>query len=104
MKMDNFPQETSWTIIRTSDGSLISIGPTADENYMKRQEYSYTWDCLPCGYYEFTIKDSFGDGMCYGGVCGSYKLTVNGNTIAEGNESNMFQFLDTSAFSCNIFE
>ena len=83
---------------------MVSSGPSTGEEYLKGEVYEYNWDCLPCGDYEFTIKDTFGDGMCYGEVCGSYKLVVNGSIVAEGNENKMFQFSESSMISCNIFE
>jgi len=78
LNVDNYPEETSWTI--TDDGgSTVASGGL----------YSGTPDgstvietaCLPDGCYTFTISDTFGDGICCSYGSGSYALEDAGGTL-----------------------
>ncbi|MTB50988.1 S8 family serine peptidase [Lewinella sp. W8] len=79
--LDNYPEETSWTI--TADGGgIVASGGTygflADGS-------TYTEDiCLADGCYTFTINDSYGDGICCSYGNGSYSLTDGGTVLASG--------------------
>lgn len=79
--LDNYPEETSWTI--TADGGgVVASGGTygflADGS-------TYTEDiCLAEGCYTFTINDSYGDGICCAYGSGSYSLTDGGTVLASG--------------------
>jgi subtilisin family serine protease/chitodextrinase len=79
--LDNYPEETSWTI--TADGGgIVASGGTygflADGS-------TYTEDiCLADGCYTFTINDSYGDGICCAYGSGSYSLTDGGTALASG--------------------
>ena len=79
---DNFPQETSWTldelngpeVASNSYSSANPDGSTIVEPF-----------CLDPGCYEFTIFDSFGDGICCGFGQGSYTLSdAAGMAVASG--------------------
>ena len=81
---DCYANETSWEL-RDSGGNLIQSiaqGSLADN-------ILYTWDidCLPDGCYDFTIFDSFGDGLA--GVAsgcpadGDYSVTEGATTLAQ---------------------
>jgi hypothetical protein len=81
--LDNYPGETSWDV-RDGNGSVFASGggygsqpngSTVVENF-----------CLPDGCYDFTIYDSYGDGICCSYGSGSYTLTddSDGSTLASG--------------------
>ena len=83
INLDNYPEETSWTIKDGSNTTVASGGTyqnQADGATVTIQE------CLPTGCYTLTINDSYGDGICCGYGNGSYTLTetATGSTLASG--------------------
>ena len=93
LTLDNYPEETSW-VLADSNGLNIASGGT----------YGYLADgsvvaldfCLLPGCYDFTINDSYGDGICCGYGNGSYTLTDSeGNTLVSGGA---FGSSETSTF------
>jgi hypothetical protein len=78
---DNYPEETSWQITN-SGGSVVASGGTygsqADGSTLNIEE------CLVDGCYDFTIYDSYGDGICCAYGNGSYTVSNSGNTLASG--------------------
>ena len=93
IEYDDDPHETSFELWRRESGSgsntmeevLIykNEGNHGDSVYKKSK-------CLTEGEYEFTIKDTAGDGICCGVMQGNghYNVTSNGILIAEGGEFN----------------
>ena len=81
MTFDNYPEETSWQITNSS-GTVVASGGTygsqADGSSLTIEE------CLVDGCYDFTINDSYGDGICCAYGNGSYSVTNDGNTLASG--------------------
>lgn len=72
---DNWPGETSWTLVNDS----LEVVASGDVNG--------TSLCLPEACYTFTIFDSFGDGICCGFGQGGYTVTDDeGQTLAAGGE------------------
>jgi hypothetical protein len=81
--LDNYPEETSWDVRDASNnvwasGSYSTANPdgsTVTESI-----------CVPDGCYDFTIYDSYGDGICCSYGNGSYTLTndADGTTLASG--------------------
>ncbi|WJJ97206.1 T9SS type A sorting domain-containing protein [Algibacter luteus] len=92
IEFDNYPEETSWSIM-DSGGNIVYSGGTygnqPDQSTLNISE------CLPAGCYEFTIFDSYGDGLYYSGGNGSYSLTVGGVEVANGG---YFNFSETTPF------
>ena len=80
---DNYPEETSWDI-KDGSGNVVFSGGT----YGSQADGSTLTipNCLSTGCYTFTMKDSYGDGMCCSYGNGSYSLTEdsNGNVLASG--------------------
>jgi len=72
---DKYAEETSWTL---TDG----MSNVVDEHVYQDAEDStlfYHFTCVNKGdVYEFTIMDSYGDGICCGYGLGSYNLTCGG--------------------------
>jgi len=81
INLDNYPEETSWQITN-SGGVIVALGGT----YGSQPDGStvQVTECLPDGCYDFTIFDSYGDGICCAYGNGSYTLTSGGSTLASG--------------------
>ncbi|KHT35712.1 endonuclease [Vibrio sinaloensis] len=87
---DQYGSETSWEIKNSSGNTAAS-----ESGYESSTSYSKSL-CLADGDYQFTINDSYGDGICCGSGNGSYALTFNNQTLASGGE---FTYNETHAFS-----
>jgi len=84
INLDNYPEETTWDIVDASGNVVASGGP-----YGNQPDGSTvtTTVCLEDGCYDFTIYDSYGDGICCGYGIGDYVVTdANGNTLASGGQ------------------
>jgi hypothetical protein len=81
INLDNYPEETSWQLTN-SGGSVVASGGT----YGGQADGStVTIDlCLVDGCYDFTISDSYGDGICCSYGNGSYSVDQNGTNLASG--------------------
>ena len=85
---DDFPLETSWQLVdQNGGGFFISPGDLTIPNY------TYTWPiCVPdTNCYQFTISDTYGDGLCgscWGGTDGYYNVTYGGTTVASSTVAN----------------
>ena len=80
--LDNYPEETSWDV-RDSGGAVYASGGT----YGSQPDGSTVVEnfCVPDGCYDFTIYDTYGDGICCSYGNGSYVLTdAGGATLASG--------------------
>ncbi len=79
--LDNYPEETSWTV-QNENGNVIASGGT----YGSQPDGSTVTEtlCLADGCYDFTINDSFGDGICCSYGNGSYAVVAAGTTVASG--------------------
>lgn len=81
INLDNYPEETRWTITN-SGGSTVASGGT----YGSQPDGSTLnlTECLDDGCYNFNIFDSYGDGICCGYGNGSYSVSVGGSVVASG--------------------
>ncbi|MGY0597150.1 endonuclease [Vibrio sp. JZG10] len=77
---DNYGSETSWEL-KNSQAQVLFSG----QGYESSTTVEKTM-CLADGSYQFTIQDSYGDGICCGNGSGSYALKVGDNTLASGAE------------------
>jgi len=81
--LDNYPEETTWDIKDANNVTLASGGP-----YNNNPAGSTVTEtiCLADACYDFTIYDSYGDGICCAYGNGSYTLvnSSNGTTLASG--------------------
>ena len=84
ISFDNYPEETSWTITNDAGVSVASGGTYGNQ----ADGSTIVLDlCLVDGCYDFTINDSYGDGICCQFGNGSYSITdVNGNVLASGGD------------------
>lgn len=79
---DNYPEETSWTITDAGGATVASggtYGSQADGSTLNLSE------CLTAGCYDFTISDSYGDGICCSYGNGSYTVSTSAGTVASGS-------------------
>jgi chitodextrinase len=79
--LDNYPEETSWTLTNDA-GQTIASGGT----YGSQPDGSTVTEtiCLVNDCYTFTINDAYGDGICCSYGTGSYSLTEGGTILASG--------------------
>jgi len=79
--LDNYPEETSWSITNAS-GAIVASGGT----YGSQPDGSTIAieACLADGCYDFTINDTYGDGICCSYGNGSYTVSNDGTTLASG--------------------
>ncbi|MDF1694261.1 MAG: M43 family zinc metalloprotease [Saprospiraceae bacterium] len=81
LNFDNYPEETSWQITN-GGGSVVASGGTyagqADGSTLVIEE------CLVDGCYDFTIFDSYGDGICCAYGNGSYDVSDGSTSVASG--------------------
>jgi hypothetical protein len=95
---DDYPAETTWEI-RDDMGDLIYAGGPYD---LPQNLYVEEF-CFPDGCFDFTIFDSFGDGIQFNGVEGYYRiLNEEGVVLASIQEVN-FGTSETNDF-CTDFE
>jgi serine protease len=79
---DRYPGETTWTLGGT--GTAMSGGPYSLQNTLYSVKQCFTSGQY--GQYTFSIKDSYGDGICCVYGSGSYNVLVNGNTAFSGGQ------------------
>jgi hypothetical protein len=94
---DNYPEETSWDI-KDGNGNVVYSGGT----YGSEPDGSTKTInmCINTGCYTFTMKDSYGDGMCCSYGNGSYSFTKDsdGSVLASGGS---FQSSEATNFCLN---
>ncbi len=78
INLDNYPEETSWEITDPL-GTVLAAGGA----YGSQPDGSTVVEnaCLPDGCYDFTIFDSYGDGICCAYGFGSYEVRDGANNL-----------------------
>jgi hypothetical protein len=84
---DNYPNETSWELRNAQTNALLASGTSNSSTVCVSSSA-----CL-----RFTIFDSYGDGICCAYGSGSYAVTLNGDSVANGG---LFTHYETSFFNC----
>jgi len=84
IQFDSYPEETGWRIRDADMNEIMKISPgTYTEANAKVEEVIQ----LESGRsYLFTMLDNFGDGMCCNNGDGSYRVYVEDDLVAFGNE------------------
>jgi len=92
INLDNFPSETTWEMTNINGTLADAGGPYSSADDPVSEEL-----CLDYGCYEFTIFDSFGDGICCGFGLGDYSLVDDstGDVVASGGS---FGASETTSF------
>lgn len=96
---DDYGSETSWSLT-----NLCTNQVEASKEEGSYDNDSYVLEvferCVPYAKYEFTINDSWGDGMCCGHGVGSYEVTYGTDVVKQGGE---FESTETTKFgSCLV--
>jgi hypothetical protein len=82
---DNYPLETSWTLTNVNLNDItISIDEGTYSNANSLYEEIYCIEANQC--YEFTIFDSYGDGICCSVGNGYYKISKEKELLVEGGD------------------
>ena len=81
IQLDNYPGETTWEIKDNSGTVIYSGGPYSTPGSLVTIDI-----CQPDGCYDFTINDSYGDGICCSYGQGFYEIEFNGNILANGGQ------------------
>ena len=76
---DSYASETSYQVVNTGT-SQVEI---SESSFVNNKLYVNNW-CKPVAMYEFTIYDSYGDGICCGYGAGSYTVKWGGETVGSG--------------------
>ena len=80
--LDNYPEETSWTVTNSSGSTVASGGTYGNQSDGSTVTENFN---LNDGDYTFTITDTYGDGICCSYGNGSYSLqSSDGTTVAQG--------------------
>lgn len=87
---DQYGSETSWEVKDNTNRVIAS-----ESGFENTTSYN-TNLCLSDGDYQFTINDSYGDGICCRSGNGAYALTFNNQTLASGGE---FTYNNTHPFT-----
>lgn len=85
---DNYGAETTWDV--TDNANNVVFG---GNGYYYRTTYTES-KCLPTNACTFTIKDSWGDGICCSHGSGSYTVKINGEIFKEGGEFGASEIVD----------
>ena len=75
---DQSPQETNWVLSKITTSNSITI---LEGNPQQKESYYADEICLGDGEHNFTIYDSYGDGI---GGDGHYIISLDGKVIAKG--------------------
>ena len=88
---DNYPAETTWTVVDANGETVMSGGPYSSNATTYTSE-----ECLADGCYTLTVFDSYGDGLCCGYGEGSYSLSDESGAVYASVAS--FDDLDLTDF------
>ncbi len=85
INFDNYPEETSWTLV---DGNGTQVGSGGTYDTQPDGSSISLVGCLPDDCYTFTINDAYGDGICCSYGNGSYSIVDedSGTTLASGGQ------------------
>ena len=87
-RADNYGYETTWDV--TDNANNVVFG---GNGYYSATTFTET-KCLPTNACTFTIKDSWGDGICCSYGSGSYTVKINGEIFKEGGEFGASEIVD----------
>ncbi len=99
LTLDNFPAETTWTLLDDNEIAISSGGPYQNEGALISETF-----CLdPEACYTFIIQDSYGDGICCGqSGFGNYEI-INDTGIILASSDGTFGSEEEMAF-CATFQ
>ena len=92
MISDRYPLETSYTLKNTCTGAMVAEKPRG--SFVRSTSHKDTYCVTTQAAFEFTIRDSYGDGLCCQWGEGSYSVTFEGTTYTGGS----FEKIETKEF------
>merc|ERR1712194_653664 len=73
VETDEYSEETSWVVEKYENDVWTEVAPTTlftSDNLLVTSNI-----CLDeAGVYRFSIFDSYGDGLCFGSICGFFEV------------------------------
>ncbi|EJK61965.1 hypothetical protein THAOC_17453 [Thalassiosira oceanica] len=81
--LDDYPEETSWSIIDTCEGGGEIV---SGDNYTVAGEAVSVEVTVPRGRFMMNIIDTFGDGVCCNHGQGKYEVFMDGLLVADGDD------------------
>jgi hypothetical protein len=81
VKQDRYGSEITWNIKDANGATVASGGPYTDLSANGTQDHTSTVTLSSTGCYEFTINDSYGDGINSGYGAGSYNLKTSTGAV-----------------------
>jgi len=105
INIDQYGNETTWAILDEAGETVASGGPYANTGQSGEFPQAPEVKCLSAGCYDFTIYDSYGDGICCAYGEGTYELMDgNSNSLLSGGagwtDSETSSFCIGSLSSC----
>merc|ERR1711862_882649 len=83
LSTDNYPSETTWSVKdRELNNATVFSG---DRYHLINHQHVIDHDICN-GIYEFSIEDSFGDGICCENRHGHYELYLDGHLVKQGGD------------------
>jgi hypothetical protein len=83
---DAYSSDSSWELVRTTGDHPTVVAEQAPDTLVDYQTHDELI-CIDKGEtYEFTFRDSYGDGICCRAGFGSYSVFINGKEIVRGGE------------------
>ena len=80
LTLDNYPGETTWTLVDDNGNTVLSGGPYAGSGVVVET------GCVASGCFTLNVFDSFGDGMCCAYGTGGYEFGIGDLVLASGGE------------------
>ena len=84
LKTDRYPEETSWNVVDITNSSVAVLSKNDYSDGSTLHSDLYCLNRSNC--YEFTIIDSYADGICCNVGDGNYTVFYDDGIIAEGGE------------------
>lgn len=95
---DNFPAETSWEIFQQGVGIIATGGGYSNSNSLYIEQI-----CVePGGCYDFTIYDTYGDGICCTYGNGYYNVLYNNQLVGSGGEFGLSETIEAFGPGCGL--
>ena len=98
---DDYPDETSWFLANLQGDTLASGGPYSA--ILAESLLSESFCLNPDSCYQFTILDSYEDGITFGSVTGNYEIVDDNGNVLAALINPSFGSEETSEF-CATFE
>ena len=86
LTLDDYPEETTWTILDQEDGNVIYSGGPFDES--QAGSTISTDFCLEDGCYVVAVEDAYGDGICCDYGDGEFEIIAEDGEFVYGSDGN----------------